>query len=576
MKKAHVIILFFLLLSNVLNSCDSETSSDPAPVTHDSVTIAKGENSFINNCSSCHNFYHVGTGPELAGITSDTSVSWIKKFIRDPKKLIDSGDPRAQQLFKQYKTVMPSFAHLSEEEIDAIIAYIHTKKKEDVKTSADTTDIKNPIPDSIKTSDLVVDVKLVTQIPPSSDRSPFTRIIKLDYQPGSGDLFILDLRGKLYKLVNNEPKVYMDMAALIPSFINKPGLGTGFGSFAFHPEFEKNGLLYTTHTEQPSSTAADFSYPDSIRVSQQWVVTEWKTDRSVFPFSGNMREIFRINMPTGIHGVQEIAFRNQAKPGAEDYGLLYIAIGDAGSAEIGYPLVSPIPDRIWGSIIRIDPMGNNSKNRKYGIPATNPFSKRKSEKLAAEIFAYGFRNPHRFSWSKTGQLLATNIGEHHIEALYLVLPGRFYGWPIREGTFVERFFKHTGKIYPLPPNDSIYHIVYPVAQFDHDEGTAISGGFEYTGSANPALEGKYLFGDIASGKLFYVNTKELKLGRRATIWKWNISVNGMPVTLADLSKNNRVELRFGKDKQGELYLLTKADGKVYKLVKAGTGSGRRL
>ena len=282
--------------------------------------------------------------------------------------------------------------------------------------------------------------------------------------------------------------------------------------------------------------------------------------------AGKGREIFRTDMPTGIHGVQEISFNQHTKPGDKDYGLLYIGIGDGGSAEIGYPLVSEIPQKVCGSIIRIDPLGSNSMNGQYGIPDNNPFSTNDA-KSAREIYAWGFRNPHRFNWSKSGQLLAINIGEHAIEALNIIIPGRFYGWPIREGTFMERFFNHMGKVYPLPSNDSIYNVVYPVAQFDHDDGTAISGGFEYRGSAIPQLAGKYVFGDIGTGKLFFVNVKDLKLGKQGTIKKWNISINGVPTTLAELCMNYRVDMRVGMDSKGELYILTKQDGKVYKLVK---------
>jgi glucose/arabinose dehydrogenase len=464
---------------------------------------------------------------------------------------------------------MPSFGYLPDEEINAVIAFIHIQKKRERKpVTIDSNYIKNPIPDTIKSSDLVVSLDLIIQIPPSSLDSPLTRITKLDYEPETGDLFILDLRGKLYKLQNGLPKVYMDMATLRPKFIHQPGLATGFGSFAFHPEFAKNGLLYTTHAEPASAGKADFDYADSIPVVLQWVLTEWKTDPAAFPFSGKGREMLRINMPSDVHGVQEITFNRFAKPGDEDYGLLYIGIGDGGSTIMGYPQVSEIPDKIWGSIIRIDPLGNNSRNGQYGIPPNNPFNRKDSAKSAPEIYAYGFRNPHRISWSKSGQMLAVNIGERNIESLNMIMPGHFYGWPIREGTFLERFFNDVGKVYPLPANDSSYHVTYPVAQFDHDEGTAISGGFEYRGSAIPQLKGKYLFGDIGSGKLFFVNMKDLKLGKQATIRKWNISFNGMPATLARLCKNTRVEPRFGIDSKGELYILTKADGKVYKLVSA--------
>ncbi len=570
MKKGVLIISNTILIGSLLyfSCCNSGTSSDIISLSVDPVTIANGQNSFVANCSNCHNFNQDGIGPQLAGITSEHSVGWIKNFIKDPKKIIGSGDTTAQKLFKRYKAIMPSFGYLPNEEIDAIIAFINTKKKHVRKLVVeDTNDIKNPIPDAIKTSDLVVGVDSVTQIPPSSDKMPLTRIIKLDYQPNTGELFILDLRGKLYKILNGKPKVYMDIATLKPKFIHQPGLATGFGSFAFHPEFAKNGLLYSTHTEPPGSAKADFDYPDSIPVTLQWVLTEWKTDPATFPFSGKSREIFRINMPGSIHGVQEIAFNRLSKRGDQDYGLLYIGIGDGGSTEIGFPLVSEVPQNIWGSIIRIDPFGNNSRNGQYGIPVNNPFKKNGDAKIAEEVYAYGFRNPHRINWSKSGQLFSINIGEHNIEALNMIVPGHFYGWPIREGTFMERFFNDEGKVYPLPSNDSIYHITYPVAQFDHDEGTAICGGFEYCGTSIPQLAGKYVFGDIGTGKLFYVNMKELRLGKQATIKKWNISMNGLPTTFAKLCRNDRVDIRFGMDSNGELYVLTKADGKVYKLVK---------
>ena len=570
MKKGVLIISNTILIGSLLyfSCCNSGTSSDIISLSADPVTITKGQNSFVANCSNCHNFNQDGIGPQLAGITSEHSVGWIKNFIKDPKKIIGSGDTTAQKLFKRYKAIMPSFGYLPNEEIDAIIAFINTKKKHVRKLVVeDTNDIKNPIPEAIKTSDLVVGVDSVTQIPPSSDKMPLTRIIKLDYQPNTGELFILDLRGKLYKILNGKPKVYMDIATLKPKFIHQPGLATGFGSFAFHPEFAKNGLLYSTHTEPPGSAKADFDYPDSIPVTLQWVLTEWKTDPATFPFSGKSREIFRINMPGSIHGVQEIAFNRLSKRGDQDYGLLYIGIGDGGSTEIGFPLVSEVPQNIWGSIIRIDPFGNNSRNGQYGIPVNNPFKKNGDAKIAEEVYAYGFRNPHRINWSKSGQLFSINIGEHNIEALNMIVSGHFYGWPIREGTFMERFFNDEGKVYPLPSNDSIYHITYPVAQFDHDEGTAISGGFEYCGTSIPQLAGKYVFGDIGTGRLFYVNMKELRLGKQATIKKWNISMNGLPTTFAKLCRNDRVDIRFGMDSNGELYVLTKADGKVYKLVK---------
>jgi len=569
MRKIILITSTIGFASLYFTNCNSGNSSDSSAISTDSITIAHGKASFENKCASCHNFSGNGIGPQLAGITLQQPIEWIKGFIKNPKKVIDAGDTTAQKLFKEYKAAMPSFDYLSNEEIDALIAFIGTQKKLERKfVPVDTNDIKNPIADAVESSGLMVDIALVTQIPPSSSDTPVTRITKLDYQPNNGNLYVIDLRGKLYKLQNGQPSVYMDIAALRSKFINQPGTATGFGSFAFHPEFSKNGLLYTTNTEGPGSGRADFTYPDSIPVMLQWVLTEWKTKPEAFPFSGIGREVFRINFPTGIHGVQEIAFNRFSKPGDEDYGLLYIGIGDGGSAEIGSPLVSPVPGGVWGSIIRIDPSGHNSVNGQYGIPAHNPFATKDSTTNAREIYAWGFRNPHRMSWSKSKQLFAVNIGEHNIEALNMIVPGHFYGWPVREGIFVERFFNDLGKVYPLPSNDSVYHITYPVAELDHDECTAISGGFEYQGAAIPKLAGKFLFGDIGTGRLFFVNMKDVKLGAQATVKKWNISVNGSPTTLTQLCKNSRVEMRFGMDSRKELYILTKADGKIYRLVGA--------
>ena len=152
---------------------------------------------------------------------------------------------------------MPAFSHLKIEGIDAIIAYLETRKPLPKGGPADTTNlVKNPVPDTIAFSGLTLGISAVTQFPPSTDTAqrPLTRITKLDVQPGTDTLFINDLRGKLYKLQNNKPVVYMDLQKLVPRFINEPGLATGFGSFAIHPEFSTNHLMYTTHREPPGGS----------------------------------------------------------------------------------------------------------------------------------------------------------------------------------------------------------------------------------------------------------------------------------------------------------------------------------
>jgi len=287
------------------------------------------------------------------------------------------------------------------------------------------------------------------------------------------------------------------------------------------------------------------------------------------PTEPQSRELLRINMVTGIHGVQEITFNPAAKRGDKDYGLLYVGVGDGGCVENGYEFLAHSTQKVWGSILRIDPAGKNSRNGQYGIPADNPFANSQQSETVKEIYAYGFRNPHRITWTKSGKMLACNIGQANSEALYLIMPGHDYGWPLREGTFATlEMHDNLGKVGPLPPNDSINKITYPVAQYDHDEGLAISGGFEYVGNAIPELKGKYLFGDIPSGKLFFVNIDDLQQGKQAPIKEWQVKVDGRIRTLKDMCGNDRVDLHFGRDAENELYILTKPDGKVYKLVSA--------
>lgn len=532
--------------------------------------VAHGQQVFEQNCSSCHNFRSNGIGPQLGGVTEQVPDEWIRKFIKDPKGMIDAADERAGVLFGRYNTFMPGFAHLAEEDVDAIVALLKTKgapPKKEYKT--DGTELKDPITKKIEMSDLVIDLTEVTTIPASSEEGQKTRICKLDYRPDTKGVFVVDLRGKLYELKDNVPELYLDMAKEKPNFIHKPGLATGFGSFAFHPEFAKNGLLYTTHVEKPGSAVADFAYPDTIKVMLQWVLSEWKTDNpNAFPFHGTSREMFRANMIHSYHGVQEITFNPLAKPGDEDYGLLYIGVGDGSSVEMGYPFLAHSRKKLWGTILRIDPRGNDSKNGQYGIPKSNPFASDTDPEVVKEIFAYGFRNPHRISWSKAGQILASNIGHHRVEALNIIESGRDYGWPEREGTFVMRYTENMDVVYPLPPDDAKNDFTYPVAQYDHDEGNAISGGLEYWGNSLAALKGKYIFGDIVKGRMFYVEMKDLKIGSQATIRELKLTIGGVSKTLVETTGEDKVDVRFGRDHTGEMYILTKPDGKVYKITGA--------
>ena len=266
-----------------------------------------------------------------------------------------------------------------------------------------------------------------------------------------------------------------------------------------------------------------------------------------------------------MHGVQEITFNPNSKPGDDDYGLLYVGIGDGACVEYGYPFLVQSIEKPWGSIFRIDPAGRNSANGKYGIPEANPFVAHENKQALGEIYAYGFRNPHRITWSTSGKMLATNVGQAQIESVNLILPGHNYGWAIREGTFLMNPHGDILKVYPLPENDSEFGITYPAAQYDHDEGAAITGGFEYTGNAIAELKGKYLFGDMNNGRLYYIELDDVRPDHITEIKEWTITHNGKATTTRELCGSKRVDLRFGKDHNGDIYFFSKQDGKLYRL-----------
>ncbi|SCG56715.1 Glucose/arabinose dehydrogenase, beta-propeller fold [Micromonospora echinaurantiaca] len=400
----------------------------------------------------------------------------------------------------------------------------------------------------------------------------------------SGRRAVPDLNGKLYLVEDGVPHVYLDVAATFaPQFFSGRGLGQGFGYVAFHPEFGSNGRFYTIHTEQASATTEVPDYAQSTTLFHG-VITEWTaTDPAADTFAGSRREILRIGFGGQIHGVQEINFNPTAKRHDSDYGLLYLAVGDGG---LGVRNTDPqnlaMPH---GKLLRIDPRGSDSANGQYGIPASNPFVGRAG--ALGEIYAVGFRDPHRFSWDRaTGRMYLGHIGEHAVEAIYEVRAGDNFGWSEREGAYVfdKTATNPCDKLLPLPADDADHGYTYPVAAYDHDPapgwncasdvGVAVAGGFVYRGRELPALRGKYVFGDLVDGRVLYTEANKMRRGAGlAPIHRLALfDAAGNPVRMQDLSgpgapgDPNRVDLRFGTDAAGELYILAKANGKVWKVT----------
>lgn len=535
----------------VTSKKSAESSKDLAALAYsqDTKVLAKGQQLFQGYCSPCHNFLQKGIGPSLEQVTAAVTPVWLKNFIRNAPAMIEQGDARATQLFKEYNQLMPPFTEMKEADLSAIVSYIHSQQKAPDPKQVDLGDaMQNPITEKITKSGLQLQIEHVTTAPPTATKAPIARINQMRVLPGAKDrLFIHDLRGFLYELIDTSWRVALDMNKERPKFIHNPGMGTGLGSFAFHPEFYQNGLFYTTHTEPAGTAVADFAYPDSIKVTLQWVITEWTMkDPKAIPMSGTSRTLFRVNMVTGIHGVQEIAFNPGAKKGDPDYGLLYIGLGDGGASESGFPFICQDKSRIWSSVLRIDPRGKNSKNGQYGIPATNPYARLSDAEACREVYCRGFRNPNRYTWAPDGRLLIADIGHINIEELNLAVPGGDYGWPYREGTYVINPRAKMDKVYKLPADDHTHNYLYPVLQFDHDEGKAIEGGFVYTGTAIPELQGKYIFGEIALGRVFFAELAELKQGKQARIQELELKMGDKIVNILDLNKGIKPDFQIGR------------------------------
>lgn len=450
--------------------------------------------------------------------------------------------------------------------------------------------IADPLPDAM-VSGLGITVDKLITLPQSEPEEPATdtrlqRWARINYlgeiPDGSGRFYVPDLNGPMYVIDDGRPHEYLDFQEeFAPDFWAHSGLGSGAGFIAFHPDFADNGKVYTVHTEARGAlTEKEPDLPNRHHSAVQSVVTEWTADDpSANTFHGTHREVLRLSFPTFIHAIQQIGFDPTAKPGSPDYGLLYIAAGDGGAG-----VHSDVPQDLsvpQGKILRIDPLGDNSANGQYGIPRSNPFTGR--EGALGEIYAYGLRDPHRFSWdTRTGKMYLGSIGQHQVESVYEVRKGDNFGWSDREGPFVYRWDSEGCAVYPLPPNDRRYGYTYPVAAYDHDAppgycsdvGRAVIGGFVYRGDDVPLLRGKYLFGDGVDGRLFYTDVLQMRRGVKdhtdlATLYSMRVyDADGTVLTMQDLAGDKRVDLRFGTDAEGELYILSKANGTIWKVTGA--------
>jgi glucose/arabinose dehydrogenase len=357
--------------------------------------------------------------------------------------------------------------------------------------------------------DSVSNLKIINAFPGLS----FTRPV--DFQianDGSNRIYVVEQQGLIYSFENErnvkEKSLFLD----IRDRVNDSGNEEGLLGLAFHPDFTSNGHFFVDYTAaEPRRT----------------VIARYSIDRQN-PLSRTGEIFLQIPQPFSNHNGGQLAF-------GED-GYLYIALGDGGSAgdpdNNGQNLHT-----LLGSILRID-VNQPSSSKKYSIPPDNPFAGN-TQGYCEEIFAYGLRNPWRFSIDPVTKLIWTgDVGQNKYEEIDIIVNGGNYGWNIREGF-------HPFREGLLPDR---VKLIDPIFEYDHSVGQSITGGFVYRGSQLSSLQGKYIYADFVQGQIWALNYQD------------NASVSSQLLLDTNLNFSS-----FGIDLSGELYLCA-FDGGIYTLV----------
>ena len=443
----------------------------------------------------------------------------------------------------------------------------------------------DPFPDPIKTEEglLIVDVSEFASLP-DYDGEPARMMILID-EPGTSRMFVNDMYGPIYSISydGSEVELYVNINDSEWGIeVEYGGRERGFQSFAFHPDFGQEGTAgygrFYTFTDVPNEeTEIDFGTDDG-NFTHHTVLHEWKSeDPEAARYDGSPpRELMRFQQPFGNHNAGQLAFYPLAEPGDDEYGYLYIGSADGGSG--GDPLnLSLDLNSAFGKMLRIDPLGSNSGNRQYGIPADNPFVGQ--DGALGEIYAYGMRNPQRFGWDPAnGNLFMADIGQNIVEKVSLVPIGGNLGWNEWEGSY--RFISRSEVVLDDPRSDP--NVVFPVAEYGRYDPlmanrVAVTGVHVYRSGQVSQLMDKVLFGDMVNGEIFWFDADNLPEGGNQGFHRMLLrDHSGEPKTFLELiqKKNreqgreeaSRTDLRFGTGPDDQFFLLNKQDGTVRLLL----------
>ena len=410
------------------------------------------------------------------------------------------------------------------------------------------------------------------------------RMMTLVEEPMSRRLFVSDMRGQLYTVSADGKAVtpYLDISD--PTWgvaVQSQGRERGMQSFVLHPQFAQAGTpgfgrLYTYADTSNQTPAPDFTTPNA-GTTHDTVLLEWiATTPGAAAYNGGApRELIRLRQPFANHNGGALAFNSTARPGAADYGLLYMGIADGGSGGDPMALAQNLGSA-FGKVFRIDPLGRNGRGGKYGIPAANPFVS--TAGALPEIFAYGVRNTQRFGWdSRNGAMYLSDIGQNIVEEVSPVTVGANLGWNVWEGSF--RFVGREAVVTESPRSDP--KVTYPIVEWGQldpvllpNNSSASVGVIVYRNSTIPQFTGRLLFGDMPSGELFHVSADELPKGGQDPIRRvlFVTGAGTAPRTFLEIlqEKNRaqgktvatRADMRFDADAAGRIFLLNKADGTI--------------
>lgn len=351
-------------------------------------------------------------------------------------------------------------------------------------------------------------------VTPAFPNLSFNQPLDLQYPgDGSGRLFVVERPGVIHVFENDSSVDNSSVFLDIQNRVDDGGQEEGLLGLAFHPDYENNGYFYVNYTA---------GNPDRTVISRFRV-----SDNPDEADANSETEILTFPQPFSNHNGGQLAFGPD--------GYLYIAVGDGGGA--GDPNDNG-QDRttLLGSILRID-VDSQENGNNYGIPSDNPYAGNE-EGYREEIFAYGLRNPWRFSFdADNGDIWAGDVGQNSYEEIDIIEAGNNYGWNIMEGTHC----------FEPPSGCDQSGLAMPVWEYGRGEGISVTGGFVYRGPSQESLTGWYVYGDFGSGK----------------IWALDASSPDDPENIELVDTDHSIS-SFGVDAENELYIVG-FGGSIYRL-----------